>query len=38
VVYIAAAVCVFFAQHSLEKRLQALWEGRFFIAWRGCSV
>src|ERR1044071_1849656 len=34
----AAQTCVFFAQHSPEKRLWTLWEGRFFIAWRGCSV
>jgi hypothetical protein len=34
----AAAVCVFFAQHLLEKCFQSLWEGRFFIAWGGCSV
>jgi hypothetical protein len=24
--------CVFFTQHSPEKRRQDLWEGRFFIA------
>jgi hypothetical protein len=24
--------CVFFAQHSVEKRPWELWEGRFFIA------
>ena len=24
--------CVFFTQHSPEKRSQRLWEGRFFIA------
>jgi hypothetical protein len=24
--------CVFFTQHSPEKRLEGLWEGRFFIA------
>ena len=29
---------MFFAQHSLEKRVWTLWEGWFFIAWRGCSV
>ena len=26
------ANCVFFAQHSAEKRLATLWEGAFFIA------
>jgi hypothetical protein len=30
--------CVFFTQHSPEKCAQSLWEGRFFIAWRGPSV
>ncbi len=30
--------CVFFAQHSLENRPNALWEGRFFIAPQVCSA
>ena len=28
----AVTICVFFAQHSLEKRRWDLWEWRFFIA------
>jgi hypothetical protein len=27
--------CVFFAQQSVGKRPKGLWEGRFFVAWRG---
>lgn len=30
-------VCVFFAQQSVEKRPKGLWEGPFFVAWRGPS-
>jgi len=28
----AVTICVFFTQQSREKRVRALWEGRFFIA------
>ena len=28
----ARKICVFFTQHSIEKRLRDLWEWRFFIA------
>jgi len=32
IVFQAVHDCVFFTQHSSEKRRQGLWEGRFFIA------
>jgi len=28
----AGEACVFFAQHSLEKRRKSLWADRFFVA------
>jgi hypothetical protein len=34
----ARKACVFFAQHSLENRPNALWEQPFFIAPQVCSA
>jgi hypothetical protein len=34
----ARKACVFFAQHSLENRANALWEQPFFIAPQVCSA
>ena len=33
-----ALICVFFTQHSIEKRPPSLWEGAFFIAPKGSSA